>query len=142
MIRFTGNIHKDMMCSCCGDVKKAKSKINSARRILSTMEREMNIKDLRPFIKGIEYNKMLRKLASSHNHAHFRCGTCNQVNMGELERLEKDINKYLAAAILYIGTLEVNKARLLKRELFDIFRGHYPIAARLIDRIDIERGVF
>lgn len=138
-MKFTGDIHRDMMCSCCSDKNNAKHKINDAKRILNLMERKIDIRCLRPFMRGVEHNKVLRKLANSHNHVHFMCGTCRQVNIRELVMVENQINEYLAAIILYMETIERDKAYSLKRELFNLFRGHYPIAARLIDRMDIER---
>lgn len=137
---FTGDIHRDMMCSCCTDKNSAKHKINDAKRIFNVMQRRVDERSLRPFMRGVEHNKVLRKLSSSHNHVHFMCGTCKQVNIRELVMIENQINEYLSATILYIDTIDADKACLLKRELFNLFRGHYPIAARLIDRINVERG--
>lgn len=138
-MRFTGDIHRDMMCSCCSDKNNAKHKINDARRILNLLERRVDKRELRPFMRGVEHNKVLRKLANSHNHVHFMCGTCRQVNIRELNIIENEVNEYLAATILYMDTIEKDRAYSLKIELFNLFRGHYPIAARLIDRINVER---
>lgn len=142
MIKFTGNIHMDMMCSCCTDKTRAKNKINSARTILNNIQRMANKTTLKPFIHTKEHSEYLRKLSNSHNHISVMCGSCRQINKHDLLTVENEINYYLGAFILYIESIDSDKALSFKRDLFNLFRGHYPIAARVIDNIKIEREVF
>lgn len=138
MIKFTGNIHMDMMCSCCTDKTTARHKINTAGMILRNIQNMVNQKELKPFMNTKEHSYYLSKLTNSHEHVHFMCGSCRQINISELTRLEREINDYLAILLLYIKSLDTkNTAINLKEDLFDLFRGRYPIAARLINDIEV-----
>lgn len=140
-MNFTGNINMDMMCSCCSDKNNARIKLDSAKRILNNLKRMVDEREILSFRNTREHSEYMRMICNSHNHVHFMCGTCRQVKTMELYRVEEELNEYLGAFILYIKSIDTNKAKSLKRDLFDLFRGHYPIAARLIDRTELKGDV-
>lgn len=134
-----------MMCYICNDVKRAENKKTNARRVLCSLERLVHTKELMEIAKNKEYAKEItnfqRLLSNSKSNVHFMCGRCVKFNDNDLKLIENNINEKLSSLLMLmikISEEDKEKAKKMKINLCSIFRGHYPIAYRLVEKTYIK----
>lgn len=120
-------------CYVCSSKKHFTTAIHNVKRIDTFIKRNLS---------GFEYDKSA-KLTREENilldrvkldtlKVHFMCGRCAKVNEQELVNSEKELKLSFIKVIRVLQKDESDKAKRLKREVFNVLRGYYPKMARVL----------
>jgi hypothetical protein len=124
-------MHKQILCQTCPDKKRAQHAVDDAKRI------------------GRRLQDLMRKQVNGRRRGHYstslfhtsvRCGmtgnSCSKFSLyeGELRQAEQELEEVFAALLEHLKENDEKEARSLRHAAFELLRGHYPQAARLVMR--------
>lgn len=128
-------------CLVCSDKNSFRGKVfsleNVQRRVLeliSLYERKLNSRNIE--VPRDISREVLHGVSNEHNHHHMMCGHCPQVDSNKIKRIDDKIHQGLAVicTILNNEELDENDKNNLYHASLQIFRGHYPMSYRFLER--------
>lgn len=126
-------------CLICHDKKKFSMEVSEAHRISYGLE---CLKErYRDILNNIKVDtKDIYTLKSCCHMPHMMCGNCHKINDIELRRYHEQITQNIVEikAIITSEKLDKQKRGALKGETHNYVRGHFPMMAQYIYRIQIK----
>jgi len=121
--------HKRVLCQNCPDLRRVQRASEDAKRI-STRLREMMDGKIR-----LTYNRNgQNRLFQNFVHCKLTGSSCSNFSQKEkeLRQAERELEITFSVFLEELKTLDEKEARARKGLAYDLLRGHYPRAVRLL----------
>lgn len=123
------HIQLRLLCQSCSDKRKVRQAESDAKRIVFRLTKLIGHR-----LELDQSSERYSQYFHSAVHCRMSGSICNQMAVDErkLRIAEEELDRVFSSFMSHLETLEIDQAIVLQRKAFDLLRGHYPQAARIM----------